>query len=203
MTIFVNPQGKKYILKDTKPIWIIYERRLLLSFSGKIIFLMYFLSKSKFRSKKHIKLLEREEITAIRNCPELLLIVPYIVYSQNMRTTCRRLHICLVKCNRKSLFSFYIVSFYSCCSFRTQTRWSHLIKSADSSSTTWPLTPSGLVKEWPGERPRPGEKSSLSSMPSKHQKVLIWSKNVIPSLTVTSHMLSYIYPLLQLLFDIL
>lgn len=117
----------------------------------------------------------RKKVTAIRNCPELLLIVRYFVYSQNMRTSCRRLHICLVKFNQRALFSFYIVSFYSCCSFRTQTRWSRLIKSADSSSTTWPLTPSGLVKEWPGERPRPGEKSSLSSMPSKHEKVLIWS----------------------------
>lgn len=66
--IFVKPQDKKK-KKDIKPIWIIYQRRLLFSVSEKIIFLMYFCpnpnldlkSASNFRKK-----------IAIRNCPDLL-----------------------------------------------------------------------------------------------------------------------------------
>lgn len=171
--IFVKPQDKKKKKRHKADLDYISEEITLFSLREDY-FSNVFLSKSKFRSKKCIKLQKKD---CNKKLPwSALYVVNYFVHSQNMRTSCCRPHIYLVKFIQMTLFFILIVPFQSCCSFRTQRRWSRLIKSADSSSTTWPLTPSGLEKVWPGERPRLGEKLSLFYMPSKHQDMLIWSK---------------------------
>lgn len=62
-----------------------------------------FLSKSKFRSKKCIKLQKKDCNKKPWSAPY---VVNYFVYLQNMRTSCCKPHIYLVKFNQMTIFSF-------------------------------------------------------------------------------------------------
>ncbi len=133
-------------------------------------------------------------MTAIRNRPELLRIVRYIVYSQNMRTPCRRLHICLVKCNRKALFSFYVVFL-----FMLFFQDSDTLKSSDKicRQLIYHLTPHSkwLSKRMTRRKAQAWWEIFPMLYDIKTSESADMEYNLIPSLTVTSHMLNYIYTL--------
>lgn len=101
--IFVKPQDKKKKKKKWHKADLDYISEEL---TMKMIFLMYFCpnpnldlkSASNFRKKYCNKKLPWSA----------LYVVNYFVYSQNMRTSCCRPHIYLVKFNQMTLFSFLL-----------------------------------------------------------------------------------------------